>query len=451
MQGREGFALKHMGMWKKILVCLLTVAVLCGCMAWPEDTARAAYVSVGDVVTFGSYEQDGNTNNGKEAIRWIVLETYGNQALLLAQSAVDCVKYNTVKENVTWETSSIREWLNWDFFYAAFNEDQRDAVICSYVENMSGNADTGKSGGSDTYDYVFLLSLDETRCYLSSQKSRVCYPTQYALNRGADYNQSGACWWWLRSPGSGKKAAVYCDATGCLEPKGNAVDNMDMGVRPAIWVDTDSYGFSGKTSSAAVSYPVGSSLYFGYYEQDGNTSNGQEYILWRVIDRQGDMALLLSEYGLDCVRYNGQKVNTSWAESDIRYWLNYDFYYTAFGDWQRSCIVSEFVNNAGNSDTGKSGGDNTWDNVFLLSLDEARAYLSGKSDRVCYLTQYAANRGADYNQSGACWWWLRSPGSGMKAAVYCDTTGYLEPKGTGVDNDDMAIRPAIWVDVSNWD
>ena len=70
---------------------------------------------VGHYVSFGKYEQDNNTSNGKEKIEWLVLEVKDGKALVISKYALDCKPYNTSSTNVTWETCSLRNWLNNDF------------------------------------------------------------------------------------------------------------------------------------------------------------------------------------------------------------------------------------------------------------------------------------------------------------------------------------------------
>ncbi len=72
-------------------------------------------LSVGASVFLGHYEQDANTLNGDEPIEWIVLQTDGEQAMLLSRYAMDCQPYHLAKENVTWATTTLRKWLNGEF------------------------------------------------------------------------------------------------------------------------------------------------------------------------------------------------------------------------------------------------------------------------------------------------------------------------------------------------
>lgn len=64
--------------------------------------------SVGDIVYFGSYEQDNNTSNGREDIEWLVLAKEGDKTLVISKYALDCRCYHTsYLEHVTWETCSL--------------------------------------------------------------------------------------------------------------------------------------------------------------------------------------------------------------------------------------------------------------------------------------------------------------------------------------------------------
>ena len=69
----------------------------------------------GDIITFGKYEQDNKKSNGKEDIEWIVLAREGNKVLVLSRYALASKPYNNKKTDVTWETCSLRKWLDKDF------------------------------------------------------------------------------------------------------------------------------------------------------------------------------------------------------------------------------------------------------------------------------------------------------------------------------------------------
>ena len=58
-----------------------------------EEFAGIPSCKIGDTVSFGSYEQDNNTENGAEAIEWIVLDVEGENVLLLSKYGLDAQAY----------------------------------------------------------------------------------------------------------------------------------------------------------------------------------------------------------------------------------------------------------------------------------------------------------------------------------------------------------------------
>ena len=129
----------------------------------------------------GQYNWNGNYKTYHyfkyEPIKWRVLNRNGNDAFLLADVALDDQKYNTNYEDVdvTWETSSMRSWLNGygasvnqsktdyskkNFINSAFTSTQKNAIKTTSVVN-NNNINYGTTGGNNTSDQVFLLSTSE--------------------------------------------------------------------------------------------------------------------------------------------------------------------------------------------------------------------------------------------------------------------------------------------------
>lgn len=192
--------------------------------------------SVGDLVYFGAYEQDGYTANGNEPILWEVLDVTDSKVLLISRYGLDCKPFCTYNLNVSWESSSLRQWLNEEFLDSAFSETEQAVIANTHVtaeENPVYYTDPGLS----TEDKVFLLSISEAERYFASDAERVCKPTKYAVANGAWTNRNGDGWWWLRSPG------VYYDDAACVLNDGSvymrgddAVTDNNM-VRPAVYID----------------------------------------------------------------------------------------------------------------------------------------------------------------------------------------------------------------------
>lgn len=198
--------------------------------------------SVGDTIVFGSYEQDNDTSNGKEEIEWLVLAKKDNRLLVTSQYALDCQQYNTSHTGVTWESCTLRKWLNEDFFNAAFSDGEK-AMIPTVTVSADKNPDYSTNSGSATEDKVFLLSITEANRYFKTAEERMCVPTAYAKAHGAytssDYTKGGAatCWWWLRSPGDYLVDAARVSNAGGVFSFGLIVDHDDDCVRPALWID----------------------------------------------------------------------------------------------------------------------------------------------------------------------------------------------------------------------
>lgn len=185
-------------------------------------------VEIGDCVLFGSYEQDNDLNNGKEQIEWIVLDVKDNKALLISKYSLDCQIYNESVENIVWADSSLRKWLNEDFYKAAFSSKDKGVIV---------STSTGAEGDNGSVsDNVFLLSIDEASNYFKSDAERACVSTEYAVARGAT-NESGFCFWWLRSPGKMEECVAFVFNLGYVFDYGRVANLGDCGVRPAVWVN----------------------------------------------------------------------------------------------------------------------------------------------------------------------------------------------------------------------
>lgn len=186
----------------------------------------------------------------------------------------------------------------------------------------------------------------------------------------------------------------------------------------------------------------------GSYEQDGDVSDGAEPIEWIVLAKEDGRALLLSKYALDCRPYNDDWDDVTWATCDLRSWLNGEFYEAAFSAGEQALVAESDLTNADNEEYGTPGGADTQDRVFLLSIDEVGQYLPTDENRVCLLTAQAVANGAlAFGDTGKCDWWLRSPGGVSRGAAGVYSDGYVCSSGWGVDYDDFAVRPALWVNL----
>lgn len=190
----------------------------------------------GDYVFYGSYEQDNNTSNGKEDIEWLVLEVKDGKALVISKYALDAKPYNSSNTDATWETCTLRNWLNNDFINSAFDSVEK-ALILTVTVSADKNPECSTNPGNSTQDQVFLLSIAEAYKYFRSDSARQCKPTDYAIAKGGDaYFENGNCWWWLRSPGEYQTDAANGNPGGSVSEWGVPF-SFHYTVRPAMWID----------------------------------------------------------------------------------------------------------------------------------------------------------------------------------------------------------------------
>ena len=183
---------------------------------------------VGETIEFGNYPQE--EDGTEKPIEWIVMKNEGNQVLLLSKYVLDAKPYNEGWENVTWQTSDIRQWLNNEFYTTAFNKSEKAKIQTSLIKNEY----------NDTEDKVFLLSEKEAETLFSNDDERIAKATGYAEKSGVYVNEKKESVWWLRSMGYSSSRAAEVKYNGWVDQDGPSVDCMDGGVRPALHLNLQS-------------------------------------------------------------------------------------------------------------------------------------------------------------------------------------------------------------------
>lgn len=167
-------------------------------------------------ITFGRYFQSA-TSQELSPIEWLVLEDNGDELLLITKKCIDEIPYNERRTNVTWESCTLRKWLNDQFISTAFTNDEKGSIIPAVLS-----------------DKVFMLDRNEVIKYMPNETDRQCEPTDYAQSRGTYTNESGLCAWWTRSPGQNNSQAVYLSSYGSFGRRPHYVNDNVIGVRPVI-------------------------------------------------------------------------------------------------------------------------------------------------------------------------------------------------------------------------
>lgn len=201
------------------------------------------------------------------------------------------------------------------------------------------------------------------------------------------------------------------------------------------------------------SVSVGDKVRFGTYEQDNDISNGKEDIEWRVLAKENNRILVISDKALDCQLYNVKYDVVTWKTCTLRKWLNDDFFNSAFTDAEKMCIPTVTVSADKNPKYSTYSGKTTKDKIFLLSTKEAEKYFVDDEERKCIPTDYAIAQGVytsdnhTINGVGTCYWWLRSPGSIQSCATLVYDDGVFSERGYDVDRSCSAVRPAMWITI----
>ena len=194
-------------------------------------------------------------------------------------------------------------------------------------------------------------------------------------------------------------------------------------------------------------YKIGETIEFGNYPQDKDGT--EKPIEWIVMKNEGNQVLLLSKYVLDAKPYNKELKAVTWETSDIRQWLNNEFYTTAFNKAEKAKIQTSLTKNEDNSKYGTSGGNDTEDKVFLLSEKEAETLFSNDEEKIAKATEYAEKSVVYVNEEKAVLWWLRSPGSDSRSAAVVDNYGWVIGGGGYVDDSGGGVRPALHLNLQS--
>jgi len=202
----------------------------------PQPTSTSKEISVGGVTKFGGFN-------------WRILSLSSGNALLITEDALEFrVPHDTF--NVVWEQCNLRKYLNSDF-YNSFSRGEQSCILSARIKNTD-NAQYGTSGGVDTDDKIFLLSIDEANKFFKNNSDRVANSEKHHW----------ASWWWLRSPGKTSYSAAVVDSEGEVNVEGNSVYSLSSifyefgdkkhfvhnfhGLRPALLLNLATFAYGKK-------------------------------------------------------------------------------------------------------------------------------------------------------------------------------------------------------------
>ena len=237
-----------------VAAVLILAAFIFGCCILPGG-GKSPYssVKVGDIIQFGRLSL---LNGSASELDWRVLDVHDGKALIISDKILikkpfhyDAAKFEKVSlqeyqsGTVTWEKSSIRQYLNESFYDEAFTKKEKSWIAESKIIN-SANPWHGTKGGIDTNDKVFLLNIEELVKYFGdsgqlrneNRGNMQWISDQYNSSRIAKSADDETLWWWLRSPGRNNNHAAYVLDSGYIDLSGGFSHYDDGGVRPALWL-----------------------------------------------------------------------------------------------------------------------------------------------------------------------------------------------------------------------
>lgn len=214
----------------KIAAAIAAMVIILTVTACQSDTSSGLDdLSIGqENVQFGPYS-------------WEVLDVQDGKALLITEDILEMIRFNEEYEAIVWADSSIRKYLNEDFYNENFSDEEKSKII-EVTNSTPDNEWFGTEGGPDTQDKIFLLSIEEVVRYYgdSGQLENGNPDSEYFIddeyNEGRiAYNEGVAEWWFLRSPGGEAGRAADMSDVGTIILYGDCT-NAGHGTRPALWV-----------------------------------------------------------------------------------------------------------------------------------------------------------------------------------------------------------------------
>ena len=168
---------------------------------------------------------------------------------------------------------------------------------------------------------------------------------------------------------------------------------------------------------------------------------------WRVLEVRSRKALLLSEHVIECRAYHNVYEEVAWADSDVRKYLNEEFY-NSFTAQERAQIL-ECAQDS----------NSVMDKIFLLSQDEVLRYLGDGDNRQLQNSaskffiddEFNHARKATLKDGAESRWLLRTAGREASFVSVVTIEGKISLTGDFVNRKssplfNVGIRPAMWVD-----
>ncbi len=274
-----------------------------------------------------TYQDDNGYNTNTvywfkfEPIKWRVLDP--STGMVMSETILDSQAYNNYVHYSNGEyygnsdktyyannyaESSIREWLNNDFYNTAFSASQKEMIATTTLDNSAYSTDYSKYDSATSDDKIYLLSyadsLNTIYGFSTSDSecdfARIGQGSDYAKSQGLGVNgYSGNSYWYLRSAGynsfkeCGGVFAVRGE--GCVSGSFYA-SRTHFGVRPALNLKSEAVICNCKIevpSATTITYGAGIIL----HASAENLPSGAK-IIWEADN--GNFSYSVSSDGTTC-------------------------------------------------------------------------------------------------------------------------------------------------------
>lgn len=427
-------------------------------------------------VTFGKYNQNKDAYGiyNKESVEWILVYKDDTNALLMSKYILDVKAYNTEKPIFTengivingsdiyasdWAHSTLRKWMNDYLFNEMFSKEEKKIINTAYLDNTYiYDTEHHVVKGINTKDSIFLLNEYEMFNFFGKNKKD--HTAKIKATRGTDYTKKknlvvneendwyrGNADYLLRTNG------VITDYVSAIKADGTYMGKIHMddekyGIRPCIFIklkETEDLAkitiddeLRKEIDVEDKGLPLDSykSVKMGKYS---NEKTGDVELEWYVIKKTEDKELLLCKNALMRKKYNNaKKEKIEWEHSDIRKYLNEDFFNLVFSNDEKSRIVFSNLSNEENPEAGDFiAGNYTLDRLFLLSYNEVKESIGFENKNLLSVKTLYGDMVS---------WYLRTASAKFGRVLTIGVNGNVKLNGEPALSGKY-IRPAMWVKI----
>ncbi len=214
-------------------------------------------------IKFGT-QKSGLFNISSEPIEWIVLDKQDKKALLMTKYIIDCKAFDYVDienidsisasekskyKDITWESSSLRKWLNTDFYNECFTKNEQSKIVETLLDDTKTNdkafclseQEYKKYFDNNNY-YDNLRQIEGLNAYYNGatirNKKAISYDTLKAIPAVDTYE------YWLRDKDLNiKEYGIEFGESKIVNYFGDVQSDINCdiycGVRPAMWVSLE--------------------------------------------------------------------------------------------------------------------------------------------------------------------------------------------------------------------